>query len=174
MTDPQEPIELLDKVRAHIPGSNMTVESTIKAKQVTPGIVFKAIVKRFPESDASMDGDRLVILYPDRSLKLGFLEFEFLRKFDIGIGDRSFWDNKVTFSVIPVGDAVTVKGEIAQRWSKRAAMFLMVPLFGWAVLFNVFVRTHILEKRRLRSKIQSILKDVAREVQRDQLTSSLS
>lgn len=178
MTSSNEPIGLLDKVRAHIPGSNMTVETSIKAKLLTPGIVFKAIIKRFPECEASMEGDQLVILNPDRSIKLSFIDFEFLRNMDGGIGDRRFWDNRVTFTATPDVDGIAVKGDIAQRWSQRAAFMLCATPFTFgisaALLLNVFVRTHIFANGRLRSRIQMILKDVAKDVQRDQLTSSLA
>lgn len=163
--EPNQSTDLIDRVRTSIPAANYRVETNVTATNVGAGTILKAILARLPNSEASVEGGDLVVRNLDRSLKLGVLDMFRNSMLDI---DRKLWDITGRISVEETDDTTAITAEVHQGWTRLAAILLAyVPLFGWAVVFNVFVRTRLFGNRRVRRAVQRILDDEAKKLQRN-------
>lgn len=165
LMSPSPPTGFIETVRKFIPVANYRAEVKVNSNNVNVGTVFKAIVAKLPNSEATVDGSDLVISNLHRSLKLGFLDFFPNSVFDI---DRRLWDTTARFSVTKVGDQTTITAAIHQAWTRLAAqLILFVPFMGLALMVNVLFRTKLFLNRRIRSAVQRILDDLAKEIERN-------
>ena len=166
---------IIETIRRFIPVANYRAQVTVNnSHQVTAGTAFKAIVRKLPNSEASIEGDELIVTKLDHSLKLSFLDIRIglLQWLDF---DRRSWDITARFSAKKNGDGLTITADIHQGWTRFITLWLVgVPFIGQALFINIFVRTYLFGNPRIRFAVQRILDDVAKELRQNALNEKLN
>jgi hypothetical protein len=175
MINPSQHAGILAQIRNVIPVSNYDADVQIASININKGKVFRSIVGKLPCSEATVEGQVLVVKDLHRSLKLGLLDIGRFRNGPLDI-DRRILDVVGRFTVTQSGGLTTITVEIHQGWTTFVDYLILFPAIGWAYLVNVLFRTKVFANRSVRAAVQQLLNDLKGEIEhgdkQDKLTSA--